>query len=131
MTRRAAHRPPTVLAYSEDEGVLASVRLLLAQAHPQAELLCAYRVEDAVSHGTGTVIDLALLDHAHTQRLSPLIRLLRGHSPRVKVVVFVEALCDASPRVIRWEELRSVVTHTLNRDHAHAHALPLNDLARV
>lgn len=120
MTRRVALRPPTVLAYSEDEGVLACVRLLVAQAHPQAELLCVYRVEDAVSHGTGTVIDLALLDQAHSQRLSPLIRLLRGHSPRIKVVVFAEDLFDSSPRVTRWQEVRAIVTRTLKRQEAGA-----------
>ena len=120
MKRRAALRPPTVLAYSEDDGVLASLRLLLAEVYPEAELYCTDRVEDAVSHGTGTVIDLALLDQAHSQRLSPLIRLLRGHSPSVKVVVFAEDLFDSSQRVTRWQEVRAIVTRTLKRQEAGA-----------
>lgn len=124
MTRRVAHRIPTVLAYSEDEQVLAGVRLLLAQLQLEAELHCALRVEDAVSHGTGTLIDLALLDQSHSQRLSPLIRLLRGHSPRVKVVVFGDLPDETQPRITRWEDVGAIVLHTLQSARAPAHLPP-------
>lgn len=113
-TRRASTRSITVLAYSENAQVMSYLRALLVELRPDVELRCARIVDDAARQGSDTAIDLALLDHSNGRRLSPLIRLVRRHSPNVKVVTFSDQATQQDPRITRWENIRSSIAKALD-----------------
>lgn len=113
-TRRATPRSITVLAYSEDEQVMRHLRSLVAELKPEAEIRCAHIVDDAVRQGADAALTLALLDQSHGRRLSPLIRLLRRHSPHVKVLVFAHKDAEHDPRITCWDDIGSSVARALD-----------------
>lgn len=94
-----------VLLFSNDTSRLATLRQWVAEMAPGVTLLETRRVEDAAIVGGRERIALAVLDHAGASPLSPLVRLLRRHTPDVTVMVFSTDKNEAIPPLIPWSKL--------------------------
>jgi len=94
-----------VLLFSSDAPRLAELRLWVAAMAPGVTPLEARQVEDAAISGGSVRIALAVLDHAGARTLSPLVRLLRRHSPDVQVLVFSTDAAETPPQVTPWSRL--------------------------
>lgn len=101
-----------VLVFSNDPDRRQRVRLWVSDMEPDCTFWEVHRIADAATLGASGRLDVAVLDQTGVPPLSPLVRLLRHHSPGVRVLVFADDDTPPGSKAFPWqtaaERLRAV-----------------------